>query len=194
MRARKVFSIVFCSIFLFLSVSVYLLIGYVNKGVHPGLDVNSFAPAKVKKVSEDEDIIVTVYPSGGLTHRDSIFEANLNDIAKGWIVCQYDGKCRLFFEGSDCSFENADNRDYYYAEIIPRDRLRVLDITARLNDEPEDPFDDDKIAVYLDCSFTQERFLYNYPRKMLLILVAANAVVILLVLGANVLVRKVTGR
>lgn len=29
---------------------------------------------------------------------------------------------------------------------------------------------------------------------MLLILVAANAVVILLVLGANVLVRKVTGR
>ncbi len=79
------------------------------------------------------------------------------------------------------------------AEIIPRDRLRVLDITARLNDEPEDPFDDDKIAVYLDCSFTQERFLYNYPRKMLLILVAANAVVILLVLGANVLIRKVTG-
>ncbi len=194
MRARKVVSIVFCSIFLFLSVSVYLLIGYVNKGVHPGLDVNSFAPAKVKKVSEDEDIVVTVYPSGGLTHRDSIFEANLNDIAKGWIVCQYDGKCRLFFEGSDCSFENADNRDYYYAEIIPRDRLRVLDITARLNDEPENPFDDDKIAVYLDCSFTQERFLYNYPRKMLLILVAANAVVILLVLGANALVRKVTGR
>ena len=117
MRARKVVSIVFCSIFLFLSVSVYLLIGYVNKGVHPGLDVNSFAPAKVKKVSEDEDIVVTVYPSGGLAHRDSIFEANLNDIAKGWIVCQYDGKCRLFFEGSDCSFENAANRDYYYAVI-----------------------------------------------------------------------------
>ena len=192
MKPRIVVSIILCSIFLLLSVSFYLLIGYVNKGSHPGLDVNSFAPAKVKIVSADEDIVVNVYPSGGLAHRSSMFEANLNAIDKGWIVCQYDGKCRLFFEGSDCSFENADKRDYYYAEIIPRERLRVTDITARLKDEPEDPFDDDTVTVYLDCCFTQERFLYNYPRKMLLILVAANAVVILFALSANVMISKIT--
>ena len=190
MKPRIVVSIIFCSIFLLLSVSFYLLIGESR----PGLDVNSFAPAKVKKVSADEDIVVNVYPSGGLLHRSSMFEANLNAIDKGWIVCQYDGKCRLLFEGSDCSFENADKRDCYYAEIIPRERLRVTDITARLKDEPEDPFDDDTVAVYLDYCFYGERFGYNYHRKMLLILVAANAVVILFALAANVMISKVTGR
>lgn len=194
MKPRVIVSMIICGIFLLLSVSVYWLAGYLKKGTHPGFNSNSFAPAKVRKISEDEDIVVNVYPSGGLTQHSGMVEADLNDIDKGWIVCQYDGKCRLFFESSDCSFEGADKWDYYYAEIIPRERLRVQDITARLKDESEDPFDSVKVPTYLDCCYSQELFEYNYTRKGLLILAAANAVVILFVLAANVMINKVNGR
>ena len=201
MKARKITSIVLCVIFFVLSVGIFLLGGYLSSGGHHGVNSNTFAPASVKKVSEEKDITVCVYPTGSIPphgyDRDHPIYVNLNDIDEGWIVCMYDGNCRLLFDISDADMEDVwgdyEKDHYYYAEIIPRERLRIKDITARHKDEPEDPFASGKVPMYLSCCIREESFNYKYPRFGGLICLAANAVVILLVLGANVMINKVRG-
>ena len=201
MKARKIASIVLCAIFFVLSVGIFLLGGYLGTGNHPGVNSNAFAPASVKKVADEKDITVRVYPTGSITPHgydyDHPIYVNLNDIDEGWIVCMYDGNCRLLFDISDADMEDVwgdyEKDHYYYAEIIPRERLRIKDITARHKDEPEDPFASGKVPMYLSCCIREESFNYKYPRFGGLICLAANAVVILLVLGANVMINKVRG-
>ena len=67
MKLRVKMSIILCIIFALLSTGVYLLGGYVGDSVQ-GLHTQSFAPVKIKKVSDEEDIMVFVYPDGIYPH------------------------------------------------------------------------------------------------------------------------------
>ena len=182
MKPRKLAVII--SVILYVLFFLITAIGYyIGSGMHahPGLGTNSFAPANVKKVPEDEDILVNVYTG----HEE--FEVNLNDINSGWIVRQYNGQCGLVF-----SYENGNYSTLYYVEIIPRERLKILDITARHKDDPTNSCNG-KPPSYMSCCYHQELHCYYYPRRVLPILAIANAVAVLVLLGANILICKLTG-
>ena len=86
MKLRAKMSIILCIIFALLSTGVYLLGGYVGDNVQ-GLHTQSFAPVKIKKVPDEEDIMVFVYPDGIYPHGycDEDHNVPLNSIRKGWI-------------------------------------------------------------------------------------------------------------
>ena len=144
MKTRVKMSIVLCIVFSLLSVVVYLIGGYVGDGVH-GLRSQSFAPVKIKKVPDEEDIMVFVYPDGIRAHGyiDEDHFVPLNSIRKGWLVAQYRGYCCVVFElkNTDIEMEHAPGSEhkYYYIEQVPRDRLRITDYTARYGEETQDP-------------------------------------------------------
>ena len=146
MKRRVTVSIVLCVIVLVMTSAGYALHGYLNTGNHPGLSTLSFAPAAVKKVSDEKDITVRVYPTGEIMpHNDEedIHEVRLNNIKRGWIVNRYGGNCRLLFEIKDADMDDFysfyNDCHYYYAEMIPKDRLRITDITARQGEDPDPP-------------------------------------------------------
>lgn len=201
MRIRVRVSIIVCVVFALLSTGVYLLGGYVGDNVQ-GLHTQSFAPVKIKKVPDEEDIMVHVYPVVGIKPHGYESEEHwisLNSIKKGWIVAQYEGYCRVLFDINDADMEDFygdhffNRRPHYYCvQPISRERLMVTDPTARLGDEKEDPFADDK--QYLDCSLESELGSYRYARFATRICLAANAVFILLVVGINLIANAVGKR
>ena len=200
MRTLKIVSVILCAVFLIFSLLITSLVNYLGTGGHPGLNTGSFAPAKIKKVSDEEDITVTVYPAAGtLSHvdaRDICREINLNCIKKGWLVAQYKDNCRLLFEVNDANMEDyfrtIGDRHYYYAEIIPSSRLRITDITARHGDEPADPFTEDKHPAYLSCCIDEELRRYKLPRYVVPYFIAANTGFILIVIGVNKLINRIS--
>ena len=182
MKPRKLAVII--SVILYVLFFLITALGY-YLGMHsgPGIDTNSFAPANVIKVPEEEDILVNVYS------RHETFEVNLNDINSGWIVRQYDGQCGLLF-----SYENGTYSTLYYVEIIPRERLKILDITARHKDDPSYPFNGKAPANWFAGCYERELDRYYHLRHDLPVLAIANAVAALVLLGTNVLICKLTGR
>ena len=198
MKTRKIVSIILCTVFLLLSLAVFALMKVINTGGHPGISSSSFAPARVIKVSDEKDIIVTVYPTGGITPHgaNACREVNLNCIKKGWLVTQHQGNCRLLFEIKDADMEDfcgiGDSRHYYYAEIIPSDRLWITDFTARHSDEPTDPFNKDTHPSYLVCCINSDLYEYRFARHGILYLIGFNTGFILLITGINVLINKIS--
>ena len=200
MKARKIVSVILCVVFLLITLLLALLVNYLGTGGHPGLNTESFAPVKVIKVSDKNDITVTVYPTGGIlphgVERDTCLEVNLNCIKKGWLVEQYEGNCRLLFEINNADMEDfcglGDNKHYYYAEIIPSTRLMITDITARHGDEPADPFTEDARPNYLTCCINEELNRYETPRYSVPFIIASNIVFILVVISINVLINKIS--
>lgn len=197
MKHRTTVSIFICILFLAVSSLLFALDEHLNTGMHPGLHTASFAPATVIRVSDSEDIVVKVYPVCGIpmhaSEKSSGYEVKLNNITEGWLVAQYQGNCRLLFDIKDADMEDfyeflPYEHHYYYAEIIPEQRISVTDITARLGDEPTDPFAADKLPMYQDCCVAEEIHEYSYPRKIALRYLIADAVFILLVVTGNVVI------
>lgn len=202
MKARKIVSVVLCVVFLIITLLFVALVNYLSTGGHPGIDSASFAPVKVIKVADEEDILVNVYPTGGIlphgTEPGTHLEVDLNCIKKGWIVAQYKGKCRLLFEISDADMEDfcgiGNNKHYYYAEIIPAQRLKITDISSRHADEPADPFAKETRPSYLDCCIHEELSRYYIPRRYMSYCATANIVFILLVIGVNLIINAFSKR
>ena len=201
MKRRVTVSIVLCVIVLVMTSAGYALHGYLNTGNHSGLSTLSFAPAAVKKVSDEKDIAVRVYPTGEIMpHNDEedIHEVRLNNIKRGWIVNRYGGNCRLLFEIKDADMDDFysfyNDCHYYYAEMIPKDRLRITDITARQGEDPEDPFANGKKPVFLSCCILSEMGRYNYPRTALLKCILINVLFVLIVVVVNVLINRLKRR
>ena len=183
MKLRVKITIIVCVVFALLSSAVFFLGGYLKSG-HPGIDSQSFAPVWIKKVHDEDDIMVHVHPIIGMEpHGYDTGEIPLNSIKKGWIIAQYKGYCRVLFK--------IDDEEYCYVQLVPRDRLMVTDLTARLGDEPTDPFAGGrKWELISDCSVISELRSYNYPRYC----VAINTVFILLAVGINLIANAVEKR
>lgn len=202
MKPRVIVSIILCGVIVLVTSGFTALINYISVGGHPGTPGESFAPVNVMHVSDEEDVIVNVYPTGGMLPHGYDKEAEhvipLNSIRKGWLVAQYQGNCRVLFEVKDADMEDfcgiGNTEHYYYAEIIPRSRLSIRDITARLKDEPSDPFASDKGAIYFDCCIREELLRYNLPRHSIPFCLAVNAVFILLAVGINLIANAVEKR
>ena len=183
MKLRVKMSIIFCIVFALLSSAAFFLHRYLGVS-HHGIDSQSFAPVWIKKVHDEDDIMVHVHPIIGMEpHGYEPGEIPLNSIKKGWIIAQYKGYCRVLFK--------IDDEEYCYVQLVPRDRLMVTDFTARLGDEPTDPFAGGrKWELISDCSVISELRSYNYPRYC----VAINAVFILLAVGINLIANAVEKR
>ncbi len=200
MSTRKKVSVILCVVFVLAYTLFTLLVNYLSSAYHPGIKSESFAPAKVIKVSDEEDILVTVYPSGIMPHnRSNLFrEVNLNRIKKGWLIDQYNGRCRLIFDIKDADMEDyalfTDRRHYYIAEIIPTNRLRITDITARYAEEATDPFVEVYNKDFSSCCITKEISTYRTPRVTTAKLIVVNGGFILLVAGVNVIINRVSKR
>lgn len=203
MKRRVKVSIIACVVFALLSSAVFFLGGYLKSG-HPGINSQSFAPVKIKKVPDEEDLMVRVYPVIGIKphgYEPEEHWVSLNSIKKGWIVAQYEGYCRVLFDINDADMEDFYGNDffiehhhYYYVQPVSRDRLKVTNVTARLGDEPKDPFADDKQVFYLECCLNSELGSYRYARFATRICLAANSVFILLAVGINLIANAVEKR
>lgn len=194
MERRTKISIVICIIGSFLLFAAYKYRTSIN---HPGVKTASFAPAKVVKVNDEADIIVNVYPAAGIRPHglnENYREVNLNRINKGWLINQYNGNCRLLFEINDSDMEDfyhhTGNKHYYYAEIIPKDRLRITDPTARHKEDLSDPFVQEYFTDLADCCISTEIVRYKAPRSC----AALNAVFILIVVCINLIINTVSKR
>lgn len=200
MSTRKKVSIILCVVFVLAYTLLTLLVNYLNSAYHPGIKSESFAPVKVIKASDEKDIFVTVYPSGIMPHKGSnlFHEVNLNCIKKGWLINQYNGRCRLIFDVKDADMEDyalfTDRNHYYVAEIIPTNRLLITDITARHAEEATDPFVEGYIKDFSSCCIAKEISNYRTPRVTTVKLIAVNGGFILLVAGVNVIINRVSKR
>ena len=207
MKPRIIVSIALCLVFFWLS-WVYFEFKWRLLPGHPGLNTSSFAPSKVIEVPDEEDIIVKVYPPipGNLMGgSDENIETGLNNIKKGWIIAQYNGNCRLLFEIHDADIEDfytsptSNGKHYYYSEIIPKSRLEVIDITARLEEDKTNPFNNNKRPIYTDCCIAEEIRRYDIksyviPRQVIPRYAVVNIIFILIVVGINILIHKFKSR
>lgn len=198
MSTRKKVSVILCVVFLLITSLISIVANILVSTGHPGLKSAAFAPANVIGVSDEKDIMVTVYPAGLMHHagKKNLHEVNLNCIKKGWLVDSYNGKCRLIFDVKNADMEDfghfTDSEHYYIAEIIPKQRLWITDLTARHADEPTDPFADDYWGDYASCCIATEVGRYSRPRVTIIKLIAVNAGFIALVAGVNVIANKVS--
>lgn len=203
MKRRVIVSIIVCVVFALLSSALFVLGGYLQSG-HPGISSESFAPVKIRKDHDEDDIMVRVYPVIGIAphgYEPEEHWVSLNSIKKGWIVAQYEGYCRVLFDINDADMEDffgnyfiEQRHHYYYVQPVSRDRLKVTNVTARLGDEPKDPFADDKQVFYLECCLNSELGSYRYAENAIRICLAANAVFILLAAGINLIANAVEKR
>ena len=204
MKRRVKITIIVCVVFALLSSAFFLLLGYLSDGGHPGINSESFAPVKIKKVPDEEDIMVHVYPVIGMMphgYEPEEHWVSLNSIKKGWIIAQYKGNCRVLFDVNDADMEDffgnyfiEQRHHYYYVQPVSRDRLKVTGFIARSGDEPEDPFAEGKSVCLLDCCVSSEIGSYRYAENATRICLAANAVFILLAAGINLIANAVEKR
>ena len=201
MKRRKKISIVICIVFLVISLLVWNFIRLVYTSGHPGINSQSFAPAKVLSVPDEQDISVNVFPAIDMMihgYPEEMHEINLNSIRKGWLVEQYGENCRLLFEVNDADMEDffhfSEKQHYYYAEIIPRDRLKITDITARQGQALEDPFSQDTMPRYASCCINVEIRRYDFLRSKLLVLILVNVIFVFVVVTFNLVISKVARR
>ena len=197
MKIRKTFSIILCVVFIAVTSLAYTVLNFLSSNDPRGINTSSFAPARIIK-TDGEDIIVKVYPTGGIIPHDPKFkdhpEISLNCIRKGWIIARYQGYCRLLFEAKDVDSEELTGRygeiNYFYAESIPQTRLRVTDHTAKLVDETNDPFNRDPHPTYMYYSIDEEKADYYSSRYGVLWYIAVDVIVVGLVIGVNLIISR----
>ena len=195
MKSRLKVTVIICSAFLVITTLLMLFAGYISL---PSINLKNVlcVPVSVKKVSEDQDIMVQIKPCGMLPHgwKDEDHVLGLNEINKGWITDYYDGKCRLVFlkedsTGSEEVFGNSPFlRNYrYYAEIVPRNRVALknpFDL-LKIRNATADPFAEETHKN--SCNVVADYAIPRYNRwasltKWLLIV---NAVFIFLTVVFN---------
>ena len=195
MKSRLKVTVIICSAFLVITTLLMLFAGYISL---PSINLKNVlcVPVSVKKVSEDQDIVVQIKPCGMLPHgwNDEDHEMNLNDIKKGWITDYYDGKCRLVFlkEDSTGSEEVFGNSTFlgnykYYAEIVPRNRVALknpFDL-LKIRNAPADPFAEEthKNSCHVVADYAISR--YNRWASLTRWLLIVNAVFIFLTVVFN---------
>lgn len=152
-----------------------------------------FVPASIEKVSDDQDVVVPIHPI--YPYREELkeySELSLNDIEKGWITEYYNGYCRLIFELSDSNLAYDLNlegfRQYFYADLIPRQRLILEDQFDMLIASSVDPFASDEKPTYYPDSIQNEIYMYYHLKSLHLTRnwLIRNSVIIVVVLGIDI--------
>ena len=200
MRRRIVKSIIICFVICAVgSLLIWLFTDFIL--MEPNMNDELLVPADVVKVPEDQDITVQIYPLFVLPagfRENYVSEVKLNEIEKGWIINYYTGKCRLAFNREDSSLKDLDFsvdpylRCFFFAEIIPKDRLKLTDIFKPLIQDKTDPFEAGKppaFPVYPD-SLAISIDQWPFIRKMIIFTIVFNASVILLTAVINVCISK----
>ena len=197
MKRRIVISLIVCAAFLVITSSFFALKWYIYSSGYPGIDTPLFISADVTKVPAEEDIKVSAYPPTDLRPHGSdanqIRELDLNDIEKGWIINQYNGNCRLLFEVNDAAMENIWDYEidhanhYYYAETVPKSRLKVTDTLSILHDDKTDPFVQEKQPHFLSHSVDMKIAEHRMIRSCIRSAAIVNGVFIVLVILFNII-------
>ncbi len=183
-------SVVLCIVFVLLSSGLCYIGNYLDKA-QPSMHGKTFVPVKVRKVSPENDVTVTAHKVT-LSHApENTVEMKLNDISKARIVNIYHEKCRIVFDYRDSGLKDTqtDEDPYWYAEIVPKNRLTVTDMFAALKDDSTDTLAEDyKPQLYEDSLRISWGGMSNGYRIFLT--VAVNIAVILLTVIINVLITK----
>lgn len=152
-----------------------------------------FVPASVDKVSDDQDVVVSIHPIYPYREELNEFsELSLNDIEKGWITEYYNGYCRLIFELSDSNLAYDSNlegfRQYFYADLIPRQRLILEDQFDMLIASSVDPFASDEKPTYYPDSIQNGISEYYHQKSLHLTRnwLIRNSIIIVVVLGIDI--------
>ena len=184
MRRSKVISISVCATFFIVSTLILFVVCYLSKAT-PNMNDELFVPASVKEVPEEQDIAVQIHPISVVdqTLREKCAgEFRLSDIQKGWMTNLYDGNCRLIFELKNSSlkdFVQDDGQKYYfYAEIVPRNRLNVYDVFALMGKHNSAPFSSGDTPKYYPDSVESAITGYYMSRCAVAGWVILNALVI----------------
>ncbi|MBR3247103.1 MAG: hypothetical protein IKG03_01740 [Clostridiales bacterium] len=203
MKSQLKVTIIVCSVFLIVTTLLMLFVAYIST---PSIDLKKVlcVPVSVKKVPEDQDILVQIEPCGLMPHgwNDEEHELSLNDINRGWITDYYDGKCRLVFlkedsTGSEDVFGNyksyGRNKEYYYAEIVPRNRVVLknpLDL-SKIKNATSDPFSEEshKNSCFIVADYAIPT--YTWYMKLTKWLLIANVVFILFAVVFNVCISSI---
>lgn len=166
MKRRKAISIAICVAFFILSTFILLFASCLFKAT-PNMNDELFVPAFVKELPKEQDVVVQIYPISVVsqTLREKCAgEFYLSEIEKGWMTDLYDGNCRLIFEIKDSSLKEYvqdDGQNYFFfAEIVPRNRLRVYDVFALMSNYDSAPFSSDFPRQYYPDSV--ESAIGNY--------------------------------
>lgn len=159
----------------------------------PNMGDSLFVPASVDKVSDDQDVVVSIHPIYPYREELNEFsELSLNDIEKGWITEYYNGYCRLIFELSDSNLAYDLNlegfRQYFYADLIPRQRLILEDQFDMLIASSVDPFASDEKPTYYPDSIQNGIYMYYHLKSLHLTRnwLIRNSVIIVVVLGIDI--------
>jgi len=200
MKRRAVISFIICLVNCILSLLPVMLALYLNDA-KPNMNDSLLVPANVSKVNDNIDITVQIYPVGPISHipeKDPVNELKLNEIDKGWIINYYGGKCRLVFNVNDSSLKDLerDTRQeyYYYADLIPRYRLKATDIFKPLIRDKEDPFAPGTKPVIYKDSLEISIGQYYFSRRAKEFFVLSNVVVITVTVVINICISKAQKR
>lgn len=179
-------------ILLLLSTVWMFLIKYLETP-YPNMKGYLFVPVFVDEVAADQDIVVSVTPIGPQgKNSETVTELNLNEIDKGLVTHLYWGKCRIIFDINDSSIGNQIPSDsyvaneFYYADLVPRDRLTKEDrfdlMIGNLTDpfasgkEPTFYFDSIKGGIYNYYWMKDRHYTRNWIIRNVVLIVAAVAV------------------
>ncbi len=153
-------------ILLLLSTVWMFLIKYLETA-SPNMEEYLFVPVYVDEVAADQDIVVSVTPIGPQgKNSETVTELNLNEIDKGWVTHLYGGKCRIIFDINDSSIGDQISSDsyvayqFYYADLVPRDRLTKEDRFDLMIGNLTDPFASGKEPTFYFDSV--QGGIYNY--------------------------------
>lgn len=191
MKRRIITTIVFCTFIIILSL-VWLTIKLYLLNSNSGMNNTVFIPASVVEVTEDDDLLVNVYPID-ITHheiKNQVLNLNLNDIEKGWITNSYDGNCRLVFEQNDSELKDVYADDgckyYYYADLVPTNRLAIENCIDQLTEDSTDPFSQDSRPHFYSDSIKTEILNYYDRKNAIMYCVVIDTAIIVLTLIVNV--------
>lgn len=193
MNKRRIAVISILIVLLTISTLWMLLLRHLLSLGEPNMGDSLFVPASIEKVSDDQDVVVPIHPI--YPYREELkeySELSLNDIEKGWITEYYNGYCRLIFELSDSNLAYDLNlegfRQYFYADLIPRQRLILEDQFDMLIASSVDPFASDEKPTYYPDSIQNEIYMYYHLKSLHLTRnwLIRNSVIIVVVLGIDI--------
>ena len=183
-------SVALCIVFVLFSSGFCYIGNYLDKA-QPSMHGKMFVPVNVRKVSPENDVTVTAHKVT-LSHApENTAEMKLNEISKARIVNMYQERCRIVFDYRDSSLKDTQTGEdpYWYAEIVPRNRLMVTDMFAKLKDDSTDTLAADyKPQLYEDSLRISWGAISNGYR--IFVTVIANAAVITFTVIINVVITK----
>ena len=189
-RHYKSVSIAVCVSFFILSTFAFVTLSYLSESA-PNMNGALFVPASVKEVPEEQDVSVKLYPISVVSQslrEKCAGDYRLSDIKKGWMTNLYNGHCRLIFELKDSGlreFVQDDRHCYFYAEIVPRNRLNVYDVFALIGNHESVPFTSEGSHLYYPDSVEAAIKNYYTSRCVAICWIVLNTVSIVTVIIVN---------